>query len=63
MRGSDFIFDCVNLLRYKCHKIDLKGAGSYTSSPDWIKNKKAAINSINDDNKSFQYTATVALNH
>ena len=20
MRGSDFIFDCINLLYYKCHK-------------------------------------------
>ena len=22
MRASDFIFDCVNLLHYKCHKIN-----------------------------------------
>ena len=24
MKGSDFIFDCVHLLYYKCHKINLK---------------------------------------
>ena len=24
MRGSDFIFDCVYLLYYKCHKINFK---------------------------------------
>ena len=34
MKGSDFVFDCVNLLRYKCHKINLKHGGSYIDSPD-----------------------------
>ena len=24
LRGSDFIFDCVQLLYYKCHKINFK---------------------------------------
>ena len=24
IRGNDFIFDCVNLLYYKCHKTNLK---------------------------------------
>ena len=47
MRGIDFIFDCVLLLRYKCHKINFKQGGSYVDSPDWIKDKKATINSIN----------------
>ena len=28
-----------------------------------IKNKKANINPINDDDECFQYSATVALNH
>ena len=33
-------------------------------SPDWIKSKKATMNFINEkDNKFFQYTETVALNH
>ena len=27
-RGSDFIFDCVNLLHYKDHKINFKRGGS-----------------------------------
>ena len=31
--------------------------------PDWIRNQKAIINSINKkDNKCFHYTITVALN-
>ena len=44
MRGSDFIFDCVNLLYYKCHKINIKHGGSYIDSPGWIKKKKTVIN-------------------
>ena len=43
MRGSDFIFDYVNLLNYKCHKINFKWSGSYNDFPDWIEKKKARI--------------------
>ena len=36
----------------------------YIDSPDWIKNKKKAINPINKkDNKYFQNAVTVALNY
>ena len=45
---SDFIFDYINLLQYKCHRINYKRGGSYTDSPDWIKNKKATINRNNN---------------
>ena len=34
MRGSNFIFDSVQILHYKCHKINFKSAGSYIDSPD-----------------------------
>ena len=37
MRGSDFTFDSVYLLYYKCHKINPNRGGSYINSPDWIK--------------------------
>ena len=64
MRGSDFIFDCVLLLYYKCHKINPNRSGSYIDSSDWIKHKKVTKNPINKkDNKCFQYAVTVALNH
>ena len=62
IRGSDFIIDFVNLLCYKCHKINLNTGGSYIDSLDSIKNKKATVNLINkEDNKSIQYDVTVAL--
>ena len=41
MRGSDFIFDSVQLLSYKCHKVNFKRDGSYVDSPDWKKKQKA----------------------
>ena len=63
MKGSDFTFDYVNLLHYKYHKINLKRGGSCTDFPDWIKNNKATIIPVNDDDKCFQYAATVALYH
>ena len=42
MRESDFIFESVQLLYYKCHKITFKrgGGGSYIDSPDWINKRK-----------------------
>ena len=63
MKGSEFVFDSVDLLHYKCHKISLNRRGSYMDFPEWLKNKKAAINPKNNDNKCFQYATTVALNY
>ena len=33
---SDFFFDYIHLLNYKCHKINPNRGGSYIDSPDWI---------------------------
>ena len=64
MKGSEFVFDYVHLLYFKCHKINLNRGGSYIDSTNWIKNKKGAINRINEkDNKCFQYAITFAFNH
>ena len=41
MIASDFIFDCVNLLHYKCHKINFKRGSSYIDFSDYIKKKKS----------------------
>ena len=63
MKGSEFVFDYVHLLYYKCHKIKPNHGGSYINFPDWIKNKKASINPINKKDKCFQYAIPVTLNH
>ena len=56
MKGSKFVFDYVQLLYYKCHKINPNCGGSYIDSPDWIKNKRSAINPINKKEKNFYNT-------
>ena len=46
MKGSAFVFEGVHLLYYKCHELNPNRGGSYIDSPNWIKNKKVTINSI-----------------
>ena len=48
---------------YNCRKVNFKRGGSYIDSPDWIKNKKATINTKSEDDKCFQYAVNVALNY
>ena len=62
-KGSDFIFESVELLDYRLHKISLKRGKSYIESPEWLRNKRATINLQNNDDKYFQYALTVELNH
>ena len=63
MKGSEFIFDSVQLMYYKCRKVNFRPGGSYIDSPDLIKNKKATINPKNKDDKCFQYAVTITLNY
>ena len=35
MRGSEFVFDSVDLLYYKLSKISLSRVGSYIDPPKW----------------------------
>ena len=44
-------------------KLTWKEKKSYIKSPEWILNKRATIIPKSKDNKSFQYSITVALNH
>ena len=41
MKGSEFIFDSVDLLYYKLYEIKLNKRRSYIDSFEWLKNKKA----------------------
>ena len=63
MKRSDFIFDSVQLLYYKRHKVKFSRGGSSIDSPDCIKKKKETINTKTINDKCFQYAATVALNY
>ena len=52
-RGSEFVFDSVDLLYYRFHKISLNRGGSYI---DYIYPK-------NNNDNCLQYAITVALHH
>ena len=62
-KESDFVIESVGLLTYSVHKISLRRGRSYTKAPERLINKRATINSKNKDDKCFQYSITVALNH
>ena len=57
LERSQFIFDLVQLMHYKCHQVNFRRGGSFIDSPDCIKN--AIIYLKNKDDKYFQY----ALNY
>ena len=63
MRGSESIFDSVDALYYDLNKLSLSRGRSYIDSPQWLKNKMAAINPKNNDDKCFQYVLAFALNY
>ena len=64
VKGSEFVFDSVNLLHYHLQKTSLKIIrSSYKDSPEWLKNKKATINPKNNDDNCFPYALTAALNY
>ena len=49
IKGSDFVFESVDLLDYKLHRVRLNRGGSYIKSPKWLENKKATINPKNEN--------------
>ena len=61
--GSNFVFESADLLSYHIHKTKLKRGKSYIKSLEWIINKRATINPNKKDDKCFQYSIAVALNH
>ena len=63
MEGSYFVFESVDLLFYSLHKTRLRRGKSYIESPEWLRNKRATINSKNNDDNYLRYAITVALDH
>ena len=39
MKGSEFVYNSIDLLHYKPPKISLNRGGSNIDSPNWLKNK------------------------
>ena len=62
MGGSEFVFNYVDGLHYKCDKISLNRVRSYIDFPEWIKTRKTTITPKNNGNICL-CTVTFALNH
>ena len=44
MEGSNFIFDSVQLIYYKCHEVNFRLGGSYIDYPEELEKKRSTIN-------------------
>ena len=62
IKGSDFVYESVDLLDYKLHRVRLNRGGSYIKSPKWLLHKGATINPKNND-ECVQWSIISALNY
>ena len=64
VKGSNFVFESVDLMDYKLHRVRLNRGGSYIKSPKWLENKKAVINPKNEnDDECLRWSIICALNY
>ena len=64
IKWSNFVFESVDLLDYKLHRVRLKRGRSYIKSPKWLENKKGVINSKNEnDDECLRQSIICALNY
>ena len=63
MKGSDFVFCCLDKTYYSSHKTTFRGSGLYIKHPYWMKNKIAHINPKNRNTKCFKYAILAPLHH
>ena len=64
MKGSNYIFNRIELLEYHFHKITLNRGSSYLPILSWVPNKKCTLNPQNKkDNLCFVYAIVLALNY
>ena len=71
-KSSDFVFDSIDRMYYKCHRMSVSHAGQYIDSSDCIKNKKVTINQNNNNNDNnnnnnkktcFKFTVAAEVKH
>ena len=64
IRGSNFVFESVELMDYKLHRVRLRRGGSYIKSPEWLLHKGATINPKNEnDDECLRWSIICALNY
>ena len=63
-KGSNFVFESVDLMDYKLHRVRLRRSGSYIKSPKWLLHKGATINPKNkNDDECLWWSTISALNY
>ena len=63
IKGSDFVFESVDLMDYKLHRVRLKRGGSNIKSSEWLLHKGATINPTNsNDDECLRWSIICALN-
>ena len=64
IKGSNFVFESVELMDYKLHRVRLRRGGSYIKSPEWLLHKGATINPKNEnDDECLRWSIICALNY
>ena len=64
IKESDFVFESLDRLDYKLHRVRLKRGGSYIKFPKWLENKKATVNPKNEnDDECFRWPIIFALHY
>ena len=64
IKGSDFVFESVDLIDYKLHRVRFNRCGSCMKSSKWLENKKAVINLKNEnDDECLRWSIICALNY
>ena len=60
---SDFVFESVELVDYKRHRVLLRRGGSYVKCPEWLANKKTTSPKNKNDDDWLQWSTISALNY
>ena len=60
---SGFTLDKIMHLYINFHRLVLTRGSSYNELPEWMKSKKAVINSQNKDEECFKWAVIAALHH
>ena len=64
IKRTDFVFESVERMDYKLHRVRLRRGGSYIKSPEWLANKKATINPKNkNDDECLRWSTISALSY
>ena len=64
IKGSNFVFQSVDLMDYKLHRVLLNRGASNIKSPKKLENKKAVINPKNgNDDEYSRWSIICALNY